>query len=70
VKGGGHAAFEGASSIDGGITIALENLNTIKVAADKGSVLVGPGNRWMNVYTELEKHGLGVVGGRVSLPTP
>lgn len=68
VKGGGHAAFQGGSSIEGGITIALENLNEIEVAADKESVFVGPGNRWLRTYTELEKHGLGVVGGRVSFP--
>lgn len=66
VKGGGHAAFEGSSSIEGGITIALEQLDEIKIAADKSSVYVGPGNRWLEFYTELEKHGLAVVGGRVS----
>ncbi|KZM26852.1 flavin adenine dinucleotide binding [Ascochyta rabiei] len=66
VKGGGHAAFQGASSIDGGITVALENLNEIKVATDKKSVFVGPGNRWLGFYTELQKHGLAVVGGRVN----
>ncbi|KAF1922609.1 FAD-binding domain-containing protein [Didymella exigua CBS 183.55] len=66
VKGGGHAAFEGSSSIEGGITIALEKLNEIKVTADKKSVYVGPGNRWGQFYTELEKHGVAVVGGRVN----
>ena len=44
----------------------MENLNEIKVATDKNSVYVGPGNRWLEFYTELEKHGLAVVGGRVS----
>ncbi|KAJ4400379.1 hypothetical protein N0V91_008735 [Didymella pomorum] len=66
VKGGGHAAFEGASSIGGGITIALEELNEIKVTADKQSVDVGPGNGWGQFYSELEKNGVAVVGGRVS----
>ena len=66
MKGGGHAAFEGASSIEGGITISLEELNEIKVAADKQSVYVGPGNRWGQFYSELEKHGVAVVGGRVN----
>lgn len=66
VKGGGHAAFAGSSSINGGITIALEELNQIEVAADNKTVSVGPGNRWVNLYQELEKHGLGAVGGRVS----
>ncbi|KAF2998444.1 hypothetical protein E8E13_000735 [Curvularia kusanoi] len=66
VKGGGHAAFAGSSSIEGGITIALEKLNKIEVATDKKSVLVGPGRRWLEFYNELEKHGLAVVGGRVT----
>ena len=66
MKGGGHTAFEGSSSIDGGITVALEKLNGIKVATDKNTADVGPGNRWLGVYTELQKHGLAVIGGRVS----
>ncbi|KAF9698012.1 hypothetical protein EKO04_004314 [Ascochyta lentis] len=66
VKGGGHAAFQGASSIDGGITVALEKLNEIKVAADKKTVFVGPGQRWFDFYTELQKYGLAVIGGRVN----
>lgn len=66
VKGGGHAAFEGSSSIEGGITIALEKFDEITVAADKSNVYIGPGNRWGNVYSELLKHDIAVVGGRVS----
>jgi FAD binding domain len=69
VKGGGHAAFQGSSSIEGGITVALERLNEVEVAADNQTVFVGPGNRWLEFYTELEKYGLGVVGGRVSFVT-
>ncbi|KAF3028316.1 hypothetical protein E8E12_000290, partial [Didymella heteroderae] len=66
VKGGGHATFEGSSSIEGGITIALEKLNEIKIAADKQSVYVAPDIRWGQFYSELEKHGVAVVGGRVN----
>lgn len=66
VKGGGHTAFSGASSIEGGITIALENLNEVTLSSDKKTVAVGPGNRWGAVYGALEQHGLAVVGGRVS----
>lgn len=69
VKGGGHAAFAGSSSIEGGITIALQNLKQIKPAADRKTVDVGPGNRWVDVYQTLEPQGLNVVGGRVSLPS-
>jgi hypothetical protein len=44
----------------------LEELNEIKVTADKQSVDVGPGNGWGQFYSELEKNGVAVVGGRVS----
>jgi len=65
-KGGGHAAFTGASNIEGGITISLESLNTIQVSSDKKTVDIGPGNKWGQVYTELAKSDLAVAGGRVA----
>ncbi|ETN43880.1 uncharacterized protein HMPREF1541_11011 [Cyphellophora europaea CBS 101466] len=66
VKSGGHAAFAGASSIEGGITIALERLNEITVAKDKKTVAIGPGNLWYDVYTTLQRSDIAVIGGRVS----
>lgn len=65
VKGGGHAAFAGGSSIDGGITIALEKLNEITLSSNKKIASIGPGNRWGAVYKNLEQYGLEVIGGRV-----
>lgn len=66
VKGGGHAAWAGASSIEGGITVSMENFRQITVSSDKQTVDVGPGLRWVEVYTAVENHGLTVVGGRMS----
>jgi hypothetical protein len=66
VKSGGHAAFAGASSIEGGITIALERINQITVSKDKKTVAIGPGNLWLDVYTTLQPLDLSVIGGRVS----
>jgi FAD/FMN-containing dehydrogenase len=66
VKSGGHAAFGGASSIPGGVTIALENLKDITLSADKKIVSVEPGNTWYDVYTALQDKNLAVIGGRVS----
>lgn len=66
VKGGGHAAFAGASSIEGGITVALEKLNEVVLSPDKKIASVGPGNRWVDVYKALEEYGVQVTGGRVS----
>jgi hypothetical protein len=66
VKGGGHAAFAGASSIEGGITVSMERFNQVAVSADKKYAKVGAGNRWVDVYSTVEKSGVSVVGGRVS----
>jgi FAD/FMN-containing dehydrogenase len=66
VKGGGHAAFSGASSIDGGITVSMENLKKVQLSSDQTTADIGPGNRWVDVYTALGKSNVGVVGGRVS----
>ncbi|KAL8685841.1 MAG: hypothetical protein Q9218_007511 [Villophora microphyllina] len=66
VKGGGHAAFAGASSIQAGITIDLQNLDSLSVSADKTLTQVGAGNKWIDVYEHLTPKELAVVGGRVS----
>ena len=66
VKGGGHAAFAGASSIASGITVSMERMNQVVVSNDKKFANVGPGNRWVDVYKTVEKFGVNVVGGRVS----
>ncbi|KAL8940032.1 MAG: hypothetical protein Q9216_003031 [Gyalolechia sp. 2 TL-2023] len=66
VKGGGHAAFGGASSIEDGITIDLQNLESISVNAEKTITQIGTGNRWINVYEYLTPKNLSVIGGRVS----
>lgn len=67
VKSGGHAAFSGASSIKGGITVDLANMKKRKLSADKKIIAIGPGNRWLDVYDHLTPYDLAVVGGRVSL---
>lgn len=66
IKSGGHAAFAGASSIEGGITLSLQNFNQITPSADKTSALLGPGNRWHDVYVALQPQNIEVIGGRVS----
>ena len=66
VKSGGHAAFKGASNIEGGITVSLADLNAITVSSDKKTAAVGPGNTWNDVYTYLAKYELAAIGGRVA----
>lgn len=66
VKGGGHAAFPGASSIEGGITVSMEQMNEITLSQDKKLAAIGPGNRWGTVYAKLAEQNLAVIGGRAS----
>ncbi|KAF2820323.1 FAD-binding domain-containing protein [Ophiobolus disseminans] len=66
VKSGGHTAFSGASSIEGGITVDLVNLKQLELSADQKTLAVGPGNRWLDVYSFLTPHNLAVVGGRAA----
>lgn len=64
-KSGGHAAFAGASNIEGGITISFEKMNKVQVSADKKSAAIQPGNTWGGVYTKLADYEVTAVGGRV-----
>ncbi|GME28038.1 fad binding domain-containing protein [Neofusicoccum parvum] len=66
VKSGGHAAFAGASNIQGGITIDMKLMNQVDLLPNKTLASLGPGAKWFDVYTALEPEGLAVVGGRVS----
>ncbi|KAJ6126972.1 hypothetical protein N7523_002584 [Penicillium sp. IBT 18751x] len=64
VRAGGHATFEGASNINQGLTISLERLNSVTLVNDGSIAQVGPGNRWYDVYRELEKSNVTIPGGR------
>ena len=58
--------FAGASNIQGGLTIDLANLNQIRVSQDRTLTHVGTGNRWVDVYRQLDQQQLSVIGGRVA----
>lgn len=66
VKSGGHAAFAGASSIEGGVTVSLRNLDSIELSEDHKTAFIQPGNNWNRIYTELVKDDVSVIGGRVA----
>ena len=66
IRGGGHSAVAGASSIRGGVVIDLLLFNQVTPAEDRQSVVVGAGCKWIDVYSALEKEGLAVAGGRNS----
>ncbi|KAJ5818193.1 hypothetical protein N7474_003784 [Penicillium riverlandense] len=63
VRGGGHMNYPGSNNIDGGVLVALGNLNSFTVNED--SIDVGPGLTWYDVYTALEPHGRVAIGGRM-----
>ena len=66
VKSGGHASFAGVSSIQGGVTIDLRNLNEVILTGNRKLTKVGAGNTWVDVYKKLDTQRLSVVGGRVA----
>ena len=59
-----HQTWGGASAQEGGVTIDLSDLRSIKVYQRDKVVSVGTGNRWQNVYDALEPAKLAVSGGR------
>ncbi|KAK1634115.1 FAD binding domain-containing protein [Colletotrichum phormii] len=64
-KSGGHAAMAGASNVQDGITISFQNMKSISLSADKKIASIQPGNIWGDVYRELTKSGLNVIGGQI-----
>ncbi|KAI0310362.1 FAD-binding domain-containing protein [Amylostereum chailletii] len=65
VKGGGHTGNQGFSSTSG-VHIAMTRFSDVQNNPSHGTVDVGPGLIWDDVYKALNGTGLGVVGGRVS----
>ncbi|KAH8805327.1 putative FAD-binding oxidoreductase [Xylogone sp. PMI_703] len=65
VRGGGHMNVPGSNNIDGGVLLALNNLTDITLASNKETVDVGPGARWIDVYSALASEGLYCIGGRL-----
>ena len=64
MKGGGHATNPKFSSTSG-VQIALSRFNETKFNVISGTVEVGAGLTWDQVYAALEPTGVNVVGGRV-----
>ena len=66
VRSGGHTPIPGASSTNDGVLVASDKLRKIELSTIGGQrlVSVGPGYRWIEVYTWLANQGLTVIGGR------
>lgn len=65
VRSGGHNASPGFANIDEGLLISMENLNEVSYNETAGNAVIGAGNRWGDVYRELDPYNVTVVGGRV-----
>ncbi|KAL9057835.1 MAG: hypothetical protein Q9162_002065 [Coniocarpon cinnabarinum] len=66
IRSGGHGPNASSANTQGGITLDLSQLNFIHVSDDRGSTVVGPGARWIDLYEKLDPMGLTVAGGRAS----
>lgn len=66
IRSGGHTPDPGPASTSEGILFSLENLNQIDLDTTNNIAFIGPGNRWGDVYVNLEAKGFLVTGGRVS----
>ena len=65
VKGGGHALNRGHSSTPG-VQISMAKFNGVEYDASTGTVTIGTGLTWAEVYSTLESHGVMVTGGRIT----
>ncbi|KAI9449852.1 FAD-binding domain-containing protein [Lactarius psammicola] len=64
VKGGGHSFNLGFSSTSG-VQISMTRFNTIELNNATGTVDVGSGVTWDQVYAALNSTGINVIGGRI-----
>ena len=66
IRGGGHTPWAGSANINNGVTIDLSAMNTVSINPNHTIVSAGPGNRWIDVYSQLDPLGLSLTGGRIS----
>ncbi|KAJ6178232.1 hypothetical protein N7519_008693 [Penicillium mononematosum] len=67
IRSGGHMAWAGANNIETGVTIDLGLMTTTTYNPDTKVASLQPGGTWAQVYSELEKYGVMVAGGREGL---
>ncbi|KAH9887171.1 putative FAD-binding oxidoreductase [Xylariomycetidae sp. FL2044] len=65
IRSGGHMPVAHAANIDGGILIDMSNIRGTHVDVEQDTVVVGAGQRWADVYAELDQYEITVAGGRV-----
>ena len=65
MKSGGHTANPGFSSTQG-IQIYTGKFSQVNYDPVSGTVVIGTGLIWDNVYQQLQAHNVSVLGGRVT----
>ncbi|OTB15926.1 hypothetical protein K445DRAFT_317555 [Daldinia sp. EC12] len=65
VRSGGHSPSPGAANIDKGVLIDLSKFNAVDYDAENKVASIGAGQKWENVYRQLDQFNVTVVGGRV-----
>ena len=66
IRSGGHTPWAGAATIVNGVQIDLAAIKQVTVSSNQQVTSVGPGARWLDVYSTLDPLGLSVPGGRVA----
>ena len=68
IRSGGHKPTPGFNSIGSdGVLIAMENIDTLAISADKNCLTVGTGNRWTDAYKYAKGYGKTIAGGRAPM---
>lgn len=65
IKSGGHTPNKRHSSIQDGVLISTKNLAGTTYDPETELAHVEPGGEWNDVFEELGKHGVAIVGGRL-----
>lgn len=55
----------GFTSNQDGVVISLSALDQVRLSEGKSTADIGVGLRWLQVYRQLDEHGVAVAGGRV-----
>ncbi|KAI0012284.1 FAD-binding domain-containing protein [Xylariaceae sp. FL0662B] len=67
IHSGGHMSWVGANNIEEGVTIDLGLMSKTTYNPETKLASLQPGGRWTQVYSDVEKHGVMVAGGREGL---
>ncbi|KAM0278393.1 hypothetical protein ACHAQH_005215 [Verticillium albo-atrum] len=64
IKGGGHTAWAGASNVDDGVAVILDDLDEVVISDDRTYVSLGGGALWHDAYVKTNGSGVAFPGGR------